>query len=276
MPDAPDTFTPDDALLRRFLLGTSTPDERERVERHLFADPSGLERIEAVEDELLDACVRGELAGPERTRVLERLAATPAGRRRLAFAEDLRRLSDGLSETHPFVLPALSPPRRRAAWPRRAATAGLAAGLAAVVVAGSWTVWRHVQHRPPPGAMAVARPTVRPLAAAVIEIALATERGGGAAPRHRIRPGTAEVELRVQLEYGESYPSYRIDVRDAAGHPVASAAGLTPRPTPGGTEIVLAVAAARLPPGRYEVAVQGERGGAGMEDVGFQELTVVR
>ncbi len=275
MPDAPD-----DSLLRRFLLGESPPEERERVERHLFEDPAGLERIEAVEDDLLDACARGELAAPERARVLARLAATPAGRRRLAFAEDLGRLSDGLSDTHPGFVPSLpAPPRPRTApRVRRRAVAALAAGLAALVVAGSYSAWRHAHPAATAGATAAARPATPPLAVAVVELALATERGGDAAPpRRRIPPGTREVELRIQVDDGESYHTYRAEIRDAAGQPVAGTSSLAPRPAPGGAEIVLAVPAVRLPPGRYEVAVQGERGnGEPPEDVGFQDLTVIR
>jgi hypothetical protein len=287
MPDDPSAI-PDDALLRRFLLGDATAEERERVERHLVEDAAGLERIEAVEDELLDAGARGELAADERAR----LAATPTGRRRLAFAEDLAHLSDGLSDTQPaFVPPVLTPPRRRAvARPRRAAAfaaaAALAAGLAAIVV--GTRPWTHAG-RPAgtPGASAAAHPapaaapsrppsTLRPgegglpaphpLAIAALELTLATERGGAATPRRRIPPGTEGVELRIQLEKEESYPTYRAKVLDAGGRTVASAAGLSPRPAAGGPEIVLPVPAASLPPGRYEVAVE----------VGFPEFVVVR
>jgi hypothetical protein len=279
MPD--ETFeAPDDALLRRYLLGDATAEETAGVERHLLTAAEGLERIEAAEADLLDAAARDELPAAERERVLARLASTRAGRARLAFSHDLAHLSDGLSDTQPslvmpLVRPLPPPPRQRprAVSPPRAAVAAVAAGLAAVAVAG-WLALRTAE-KPPATAAAPAAATVHPAVAAVVfELSLATERGGATQPTLQLAPGTKSVTLRIQLEEGESYRAYRAMVHDAGGRTVASARGLQPRGTAGGPRIVLEVAAAGLTPGRYEVAVEGERSGAAVEEVGFQEFAV--
>ncbi len=286
---ADETFAaPDDALLRRYLLGDATAEETAGVERHLLTAAEGLERIEAAEADLLDAAARDELPAAERERVLARLASTRAGRARLAFSRDLAHLSDGLSDTQPSLhmplvrpLPPAPRQRPRAVSPRRAAIAAIAAGLAAVAVAG-WLALRTVEKPPataaaPPSPSAPASATAHPAVAAVVfELSLATARGGATQPTLQLAPGTRSVTLRIQLEEGESYRAYGAMVHDAGGRTVASARGLQPRGTAGGPRIAFEVAAAALPPGRYEVAVEGEKSGGAPEAVGFQEFAVAR
>jgi DNA-directed RNA polymerase specialized sigma24 family protein len=102
----------DDALLRSYLLGEATArEDEERLLRALFSGADGLERLEVAEDDLLDACARGELPEGLQQRALARLQAIPGGRARLAVACGLVTLADGLGATAP------SP--RRLRWPFR-------------------------------------------------------------------------------------------------------------------------------------------------------------
>src|SRR6185503_18634327 len=48
--------------LERYLTGEATGDERRRVEEELFADDGALERLALAEDDLVDACARGQLS----------------------------------------------------------------------------------------------------------------------------------------------------------------------------------------------------------------------
>jgi len=256
---------PDDALLRRFLLGEATEDEEARVEQHLFADASGLDRLEMAEDDLFEAFARGDLSAAERRRVLAGLAGGSTGRARLALARDLAHFADGNTKTLP--MPA-SPTRPRPLWQDwRLRSAALAAALVLAVVV---PYQLHRGRRPEPPS------PEQSLAPAVFELSLAVERGPARMPRLRVPPRAQRVELRLLLEERGLYRAYRAVLHDASDRTVASADALTARPTPAGSEIVLAVPAADLLPGRYEVAVQGERDQGGVEDVAFKEFAVIR
>src|SRR5947209_15854422 len=234
---------PDDELLRRYLLGSATEDEEERVEQLLFHDSSGLERLEIVESELLEACARGELSADERQRVLAGLAASPAGRARLALARDLAHIADGEPATLVSLpVPVLRPPRRPRAS-RRLQVGALPASLVLALAIGLW-----VKQHPPAGPA---------LAPALFEISLENQRGSETTQLIQVPPGAGRVELGLVLDPAWTYRSYRTVLRDAAGQMVASADGLVPVRRRAGPEIVLTLPAASLPPGRYGVAVQG-------------------
>ncbi len=286
----PRPAAPGEEVLKRYLLDDTDGEEREHVERHLVAEPEGLERIEAVERELLDAAARGELSADEHARVVGLLASTPAGRARLAFARDLVEIADGNSETHPGIVPerSLRPPAPRRTprvgrpWARRA---GLAAGVAVAAVAGWLAVHAgHLSEAPPRTAWQRPAALDRHAAAsaagtALLELSLATTRGGGALPRLRLAPGIRRVDLRLDLGGGDGglyrgYRTYRALVHGAGGRTVADLRHLFPRPTAGGARLDLDLAAAALTPGRYALALQGEREGGQAEEIGFQEFAV--
>jgi hypothetical protein len=251
--------TLDDALLRRYLLGEATEDEESRVERHLLTAAAGLENLEMAEDDLIEACARGDLPEAERKRVLAGLAASSAGRARLALARDLAYVADG----EPGTLVNLRAPAPRRPWSGwRLQVAALAAALVLAVATGG--VWRAMH----PGRSA--------LSPAVFELSMAAERGSARMPELKVPSGSPRVELRLALDEHETYRAYRAVLRDAAGRAVASARGLALQRTPTGPEIVLDLPAADLPPGRYEVAVQGERARGPIEDVAWKEFAVIR
>lgn len=56
----------DELLLTRYLLGDLAEDEQVRVEDRAFMDPEYLAALEAVETDLIDAYVQGELATADR------------------------------------------------------------------------------------------------------------------------------------------------------------------------------------------------------------------
>jgi len=219
-----------------------------------------------VESELLEACARGELPESERQRVLAVLAGSPAGRARLALARGLARVADGELETvvtspRPPAPPA--PGWRRAAWSGWGVrAAALAASLALALAAWLW--------------MGPHGPAGSALAPAAFEISLENQRSAEATQQVQVQPGTGLVELGLVLDPAWSYRSYRAALHDAADRIVASADGLVPVRRPAGPEIVLTLPAADLPPGRYEVAVQGRRERGPAEDVAFQEIVVTR
>jgi hypothetical protein len=84
-----DTDTRDD-LIVRYLLGGLDPAERERLEAEYFDDDEFFERVTAVEGELFDSYVRGELPEADRRRFESSFLSDARGRGRLAFARELR------------------------------------------------------------------------------------------------------------------------------------------------------------------------------------------
>ena len=90
------TSEPDDALLGRYLVGDCSEDEKARVEEAFFADDAVFARMQAIEEDLVERHLRGELKGNEAAALRQRLcdaaptrpcdvharAAAAAGRRR--------------------------------------------------------------------------------------------------------------------------------------------------------------------------------------------------
>jgi hypothetical protein len=88
-------------VVRKYLLGELTNNERERVEECLLVNDEFFNRLttleDAVEDELIDQYVNGELTGRERE-TLERLFLSSAARReKLHLAKDLNEYASAVA-----------------------------------------------------------------------------------------------------------------------------------------------------------------------------------
>lgn len=137
-----------DAVIVRYLLGELPAPEQESLERSYFSDPALLDRMDAVEDDLIDDYVRGALT-PEQRTLFERHFLNEKRRERVRMAEALQRAM---------------PPRR---VPARVWALPLAAAL--FVAALLTIVWlalenRTLRERPAPAPLVAEtpRPTVAP------------------------------------------------------------------------------------------------------------------
>ena len=81
----------DEILIRRYLLGEVTDEEREQVERQLMTDRQYLDHILRIEESLTDEYVRGELGQDERELFETYFLSAPERRDKLEFAESLNR-----------------------------------------------------------------------------------------------------------------------------------------------------------------------------------------
>lgn len=79
----------DSALLDRYLLGRTSPEETDAIELRFLEDPSLLESAEAAEFELLESYARGELDADDRAAVAARLQRSPELRETQAFTRAL-------------------------------------------------------------------------------------------------------------------------------------------------------------------------------------------
>lgn len=135
-------------LLVRYLLGALPEEEQVAVEARAFQDQQYLRNIQAVESELIDAYVRGELALGERQQFEDRFFASAERRRKVEFARALARVAPEFGVTEKKV----KTPRRAASvsWQstleaflrgfNSTAKFGLAAALLLLLIGGSWLI----------------------------------------------------------------------------------------------------------------------------------------
>jgi hypothetical protein len=80
----------DDETLRRYLLGSLADDAAEQLDELSVIDGDVAARLRAIEHDLVDAFVNGELSGEVLDRFQSHYLASPANRSRVTFAESLR------------------------------------------------------------------------------------------------------------------------------------------------------------------------------------------
>ncbi len=111
----------DDETLVQYLIGGLTDDEAEPLDELIVADAEFEVRLRAVEDDLVDAYVNGELTGDTLNRFTSHYLSSPAGRARVEIAEALRGYRRDDAREAPAV-------RRATAWWPLAAAAALLIG----------------------------------------------------------------------------------------------------------------------------------------------------
>jgi hypothetical protein len=77
-------------LIAQYLLGELPEEQQVEIEDRAFSDKEYLANITAVENDLIDEYVRGELSGTERQRFESRFLASAERRKRVEFAKALR------------------------------------------------------------------------------------------------------------------------------------------------------------------------------------------
>jgi hypothetical protein len=80
---------PDDELVVRYLLSALTDAETECLDELSITDDAFAVRLRAVEQDLVDAYVKGELSGEAVALFRSRYLASPAQRKKVRFAEAL-------------------------------------------------------------------------------------------------------------------------------------------------------------------------------------------
>jgi len=87
-------------LIRRYLLGELAEADQAALEQELLIDRGKFDRVWAVENELVDSYVRGEMSRADRERFEAHYLASPLHRERVAIAESfLTNIDQGVGET---------------------------------------------------------------------------------------------------------------------------------------------------------------------------------
>jgi hypothetical protein len=102
----------DDKLAKQYLLGELSESELGKVEEEYFEDDEAFERLNAVEDELIDAYALGQLSLAERKRFEQRLLLSPVQRERVKFSRTLLRTASGAHQIESNIPPL----KRTASW----------------------------------------------------------------------------------------------------------------------------------------------------------------
>ena len=85
-----DKYAYDDELLARYLLGAVPPDQAERLDELSVSDEEFAWRLTGLENDLVDAFVRGELRGEHLKQFNSFYLSSPKRRQKVEFAEGLR------------------------------------------------------------------------------------------------------------------------------------------------------------------------------------------
>lgn len=125
-------------LLRRYLLGETSADERRSVETRLMTDLRYLDDLDRAEEELIDDYARGDLGRQEKEK-FESLFLNDAERReKIAFAQSLNRYGAAHSEARQ--------PRSPVLFWRRAAMV-LTAAVILLAAISTFLFWETIQVR---------------------------------------------------------------------------------------------------------------------------------
>jgi hypothetical protein len=301
-----------DAPIVAYLLGELSEEDRTRLEERLLRDAEYRELIRAIEDDLIDDYVHGDLTPRQRELFERHFTSLPQRRRKVELAKVLsRKLSEHRAAR------SLEPARAggRLASVRRWFTPGslwahnleLSSALAAAVLvflaAGVWfiietdgpatesaTSQAEPQPLPPrsappspAGEAAAGDPAgqpprtapPQPFAIATIVLAPGQTRDGAASTTFLVPTATELVRLQLPLESGDLYPAYRAELRTASGDPVWRSDLVKPASDPAEQSVVLDLPPDLLQSARYELTLTGVDNDLS-EDIGYYHFSVVR
>jgi hypothetical protein len=151
----------DDQVLLRYLLGSLPEEEAERLDELSIGDDAFAWRLSAVENDLVDAYVRGELSGGDLTEFKKRYLSSPRRLQKLEFAEALCSFGGETVTAAAQALPARTAPgpepkeewsktwspRRWFSVPRLALQWGFAGGAVAMLFAASYLLLENARLR---------------------------------------------------------------------------------------------------------------------------------
>lgn len=253
----------DEAEIRRFLLGDSTPEETARVEERLLADQDYHDALMGMHDEILVERTRGVLDRADAVRLDAQLAASPARRRAL---DEMRVFLKALDAEAGPSKGLLSP-----MWVR--------AGLAAAGIAAALLLWVNIRSTPTvPTPSTVTSPTpVPPATDAVFTVTLApTTPRTESVPQanlFRIPAQARAVNLLLTVPI-VPVSNAEATIRRVGTDMVLARERAMVQPSAEGVQISLELPATVLQPGDYVVAVTTP-GAAGRQEIASRFFSVV-
>jgi hypothetical protein len=285
----PNARTPDDSVLKRYLVGSLPDAEAERLDELSVTDDEVAARLSAVEHDLVDEYVSGELSGDTLDRFRSHYLTSPTRREKVAFAEAWRTYQN-----------------RAAGMPRRAFPHwGLAAAAVLFLAAAGFLLVEDLRLRsqvsearaaraaleeraqqlqrqldeqrsaaaPTPNEQPPATPSPQRTRTVMSFVLLPTTRGASEVPTMTIPAGTDTIVLQLELE-ADAFPRYRAVVRDpSTDRIVHREADL--RAAGGTKSLPVTLSVAIMKPQTYTVEVTGVPARGAAEPVGSYTFRVV-
>ncbi|MBI1786832.1 MAG: zf-HC2 domain-containing protein [Acidobacteria bacterium] len=229
------------ARMVRYLLGDLEETEKSGLERQLLSDPAFYDTFSAVEAELVDAYVSGELTPEERSR-FERHFLQSARHRELL--ENSRALREALHSGR----------ERRASmvWYGVAAAVLVLLGLAGTA---GWRLVHRIDRLERELVEERTRRVAAPPVAVSFVLSSAASRGPGAGHWLVVPALASEVRLEIELQNTARYARYRASVETAEGGEIWS------QILAGDRSLTLVLPARIVDPGDYILGLQGLAGG---------------
>lgn len=141
----------DDSAIKRYLLGELTEEDQQALEERLMTDSGYFERLQLLEDELVDDYARGTLTPGEETKFDSFFLRTPDRCQKLRFASALKRYVSTATPAKDSE-PVRNDPRVMSSWQLLKLSLfgrnpllgySLAAALLLIVLGGAWSVDRY-------------------------------------------------------------------------------------------------------------------------------------
>jgi anti-sigma factor RsiW len=283
-------------LMIRYLLGDVPEDEQIRIEERFFTDDEYFEQLLALEDDLIDDYVNGELTDREREQFEEYFLASPTRRQRVEFAKTFMR-AGSLPALAEIAMPGEARPEP-VPWWRTVMVFWRAQGplrrfaLAASVVlalGGSWLIVNTMRLRNQVEQLQAeefqrdvkAIISAPPLDSLAFALFPGRTRDIEGTNRFVIPQDVDSVQLRLYLPAvaaGVTDPRsrYRAVVRTAEGNEVWSRDGLEAQRTGLAVIVILDLPTPILPEGDYIITLSRRSASGDFEDVGSYQFSVVR
>jgi hypothetical protein len=299
-------------LAVRYLLGDLTDDEQVEVEDRAFADHQYMERMLAVEDDLIDNYLRGSLSQLQRDQFEKRFLTSEQRRQKIEFARALAEVSSRSVPASQQVTSSSS----SSSWE---AFIGLLRNLSPVVkfslataslvgvIGVGWLIGqtitlrrelkrpsqeqavnepsRPAEPQPEPKQPAQAQPAqpqpapppappAAPPTLATLVLFPGISRSASDLPRLVIPQTSHLTRLEVGLERTDDYRNFGVEVRSSQGRVVWRRDRLQPQQSQAGRIINLLVPGSVFRTGQYELALKGSTDDQKTEDVRFYYFDV--
>ncbi len=277
----------DRGLMKRYLLGTASPDERTALENRYLADVDAFEELTAAENDLIDSYTRGQLLDVEKQEFERRYLTSPKGRARVGFSLALAEIS-----AQPLKTTSVQKPSFWQGWLAFSHLRsplfqwGFAAVCAVALVAtiGSFLVLhnrdlqarlgsKHGESQPSAGIAAQSSSQTHEGSTQGTEIAkkdrpvlgditlqlnpgVSRTVGSGAPTALVVPSGTSWLNLQLSLDDDDN-ATYSAEVETAEGKRIQSVGGLKSQVLAGSKVVVLRLQANLLRPGDYVIHLKG-------------------
>jgi type II secretory pathway pseudopilin PulG len=282
-------------ITTRYLLGELSEQEQAALEKRYFSDPQVFNEVLRAESELGDAYARGQLSAEMRERFEHSYLKHPSRRQRVEFARALTtRIDERARSATRVEQPALhiSWKQRLLATvggQRPALRFAMALVILLIALAGVWIFvdsrWRQQQReaaqkqpaetpqqtekqqgqeeraaqippetsKPSPNPNTNSAPSTVSLALTIGSVRSADS---GSTQTLLIPHGTTQAQISLELK-DDSYPRYRVSLRQIGGPEIFTQTNIRPRSTKAGARFVFKIPANRLISGDYALTLGG-------------------